>query len=268
MCSYPGLAWSAFFLSIAVATPPLLRNVDVAVVGGGVSGTYAGVRIHDQKKSVALIEQQEYLGGNTETYVNLSTGTPIDLGVKIFKNYSTVLDYYARFNISLTEADLSVPGTTKYLDFRTGNPVSNPVLSVTAQQQAVAFTAYEAQPAKYPYLSSGYHLPDPVPPDSLLPFDQFVQKYNFSATLPIISLFCEGFKDLTTIPSLYILRHIDAGFLNYVFTNIFLTTAAHHNSLLYSAAQSLLGSRLLLSSLVRSVSRPLPQSYLSPPLLV
>jgi len=161
-----------------------------------------------------------------------------------------------RFNISLAKADLSVPGTTKYLDFRTGNPVSSPALSITAQQQAAAFAAYEAQLAKYPYLSSGYHLPDPVPPDLLLPFDQFVQKYNLSATLPIISLFCEGFRDLTTVPSLYILRYMDADFLNYVFTNTFLTTAAHHNSLLYSAAQSLLGSRVLLSSLVRSVSRP------------
>lgn len=75
-----------------MATPPLLRNVDVAVIGGGVSGTYAAVRLHDQKKCVALIEQQEYLGSNTETYVDPSTGTPIDIGVEIFKNYSTVLD--------------------------------------------------------------------------------------------------------------------------------------------------------------------------------
>ena len=246
----------ACFVSVAVATISQADDVDVVVIGGGVTGTYAAVRLHDQNKSVALIETHDYLGGNTETYIDPSTNIPIDIGVEIFKNYSVVLEYYARFNIPLTKFDLNTSGTTEYLDFGTGKLVPDSALSSTPKEQAAAFATYVAQVAKYPYLSSGYHLPDPVPPDLLLPFGQFVQKYNLSATLPIISLFCEGFGDLSTVPSLYVIRYIAADFLNYVFTNTFLTTAAHHNSLLYVAAKSLLGPSVFLRSRVISVSRP------------
>jgi len=256
MCYFFWIILSTFFVSVTVATQSRIRNVDVAVIGGGVSGTYAAVRLYDQRKDIVLIETHDYLGGNTETYSDPSTNTPVDIGVEIFENTSTVLDYFARFKIPLAKADLTVPGTTKYLDFSTGKPVSGPALSSNPQDQAAAFAIYSAQQAKYPYLSSGYHLPDSVPPDLLLPFGRFVQKYNLTAALPLISLFCEGFGDLITVPTLYILRYLDSDFLDYVSSNKFLTTAAHNNSLLYSAAQSLLGQSVLLRSRVMSVSRP------------
>ena len=120
----------------------------------------------------------------------------------------------------------------------------------------MTFAAYAEQRSKYPYLSTGYHLPDPIPSDLLLPFGTFVQKYNLTATLPLISLFAEGFGDLSTVPSLYILRYFDADFFDTVSQNKFITTAAHHNSLLYSAAESLLRPSVFLRSRVVFVSRP------------
>lgn len=154
MCYFFWIILSTFFVSVTVATQSRIRNVDVAVIGGGVSGTYAAVRLYDQRKDIVLIETHDYLGGNTETYSDPSTNTPVDIGVQIFENTSTVLDYFARFKIPLAKADLTVPGTTKYLDFSTGKPVSGPASSSNPQDQAAAFAIYSAQQAKYPYLSS------------------------------------------------------------------------------------------------------------------
>ena len=69
-----------FFASIGFTSASKPRKVDVAIIGGGVAGTYAAVQLHDQKRSFVLIEPQDYLGGNTETYTDPSTNTSIDLG--------------------------------------------------------------------------------------------------------------------------------------------------------------------------------------------
>ena len=239
----------------AVATFPVTHTYDVAIIGGGASGSYAAARLHDQGKSIALIERNDYLGGHTETYIDPSTKTPIDIGVVIFKETTIVRNFFDRFHIPLTTADLSVPGTTNYIDFRTGKPVLGAVPTSTPAEQAAAFEKYKAQLSKHPYLTSGYHLPNPIPPDLLIPFGLFVEKYNLAALIPIISLFTEGFGDLLNVPSLYILSYIDAELLNYIFANKFLTTAAHDNNLLYSAVQNLLGHSVFLNTHVSSVSR-------------
>lgn len=36
---------------------------DVAVIGGGASGTYAAIRLQEEGKTVALLEKQNRLGG-------------------------------------------------------------------------------------------------------------------------------------------------------------------------------------------------------------
>ena len=96
-----------------MAAQAQVRDVDVAIIGGGVSGTYAAVRLCDQQRSIALVEAQDYLGGNTETYVDPTTNAPIELGVQLFTNSSTVLDYYNRFQIPPVKPDFNAPGTTK-----------------------------------------------------------------------------------------------------------------------------------------------------------
>ena len=256
MWCYTRIIRLAPFISVAVAAQTHVRDVDVAIIGGGVSGTYAAVRLYDQQKSIALIEPQDHLGGNTETYVDPTTNTPVEIGVQLFANSSTVRDYYDRFQIPLAKADAFAAGPTKYLDFDTGETVPNPATASTPQEQAAGFAAYAKQRGKYPYLYSGYHLPDPIPPDLLLPFGAFVQKYSLTATLPIISLFTEGFGDISTIPSLYVLRYFDADFFDNFSQKKYITTAAHNNSLLYSAAESLLGPSVFLRSRVVATSRP------------
>ena len=40
---------------------------DFVVIGGGASGTYAAIGLHDKDKSFVLIERSGRLGGQTET---------------------------------------------------------------------------------------------------------------------------------------------------------------------------------------------------------
>lgn len=51
--------------AVSLAAPNQLPNVlfkDVAIIGGGASGAYAGVRLRDDYgKSIALIEAQDHL---------------------------------------------------------------------------------------------------------------------------------------------------------------------------------------------------------------
>ncbi|KAH8633153.1 FAD/NAD(P)-binding-like protein [Alternaria alternata] len=68
---------------------------------GGSSGTHAAVSLKDAGKSLVVIEVKGRLGGHTETYTDPVTGRAQDYGVLVFHNESTVLDYFARFDIPL-----------------------------------------------------------------------------------------------------------------------------------------------------------------------
>ena len=52
---------------IAAALSPEGVEADVVIIGGGSSGTYAAVRLHDLGKSVIVVEQDDVLGGHTNT---------------------------------------------------------------------------------------------------------------------------------------------------------------------------------------------------------
>src|SRR5438445_679085 len=57
---------------------------DVAVLGGGSSGTYTAVRLRDLGKSVAVVQVTDRLGGHCETYRHPATGPPTRSAVMAF----------------------------------------------------------------------------------------------------------------------------------------------------------------------------------------
>lgn len=59
---------------------------DVAVIGGGATGTYGAVKLRDAGKSVVLVEKEGLLGGHVNSYTDPSTGVSIDYGVQAFWN--------------------------------------------------------------------------------------------------------------------------------------------------------------------------------------
>ena len=77
---------------------------DVCIIGGGSAGTYAAVRLKQMGKTVALIEREDLLGGQVDTYVDPVSGKTIDYGVKVFNNVSVVTDYFASLGVGLIAA--------------------------------------------------------------------------------------------------------------------------------------------------------------------
>ncbi|KUJ10350.1 FAD/NAD(P)-binding domain-containing protein [Mollisia scopiformis] len=223
---------------------------DISIIGGGSSGTYSAIQLRDAGKSVAVIEQTGRLGGHTQTYIDPTTGTPIDYGVDFFHHLEVVTNYFARLNVSLTTSSTGASGIIQdYADFATSTLVAAPTGNLTA-----ALGIWAEQIAKYPYLDYGFDLPDPVPEDFLLTFVEFAQKYNLSALLPFAWTFTQGVGDFRKTPMLYFLKGIGPEDLSDL-QNGFLTTALHDNSLLYLSAQNVLGSDVFYNSTILDVER-------------
>ncbi|RMJ22833.1 amine oxidase [Aspergillus sp. HF37] len=106
---------------------------DVAIVGGGSSGTFSAVRLRDEGKSVVVIEKEPILGGHTDTYRDPFTDQAVDYGVVIFVNTQVARDYFNRLNVPwsvtdrFSDANVSIaylnPPTAERDDYTPPKPV-------------------------------------------------------------------------------------------------------------------------------------------------
>lgn len=228
---------------------------DVLVIGGGSAGTYAAVRLNDMGHTVALVEHQSLLGGHAQTYIDPTTKTPVNYGVAYFYNDPIVTNYFARFNIPLTTVNLLASGIpTDFVDFTTGLPVAG----YQPPNPGAAFNTWFAQLAQYPYLNPGINLPNPVPADLVLPFGQFVIKYNLQSFVSFASSFAQGLGNILLQPTLYVMKNINTEYLVGVL-NGFLTTTTGNTATLYQAATTALGPNVLLSTKIIAMDRTLPR---------
>ncbi|KAI9773766.1 MAG: hypothetical protein M1839_001999 [Geoglossum umbratile] len=226
---------------------------DVCIIGGGSAGTYTATRLRQLGQSVVVVEKESLMGGMTNTFTVPGSGLKIDYGVVIFHNISIVHNYFDHFKIPLIGADFTPHGPVFNADFRTGQVINGPPPDPTVTFAALA--AYVAQLEKYPFLNTGYNLPDPVPADLLLPFKDFVNKYNLAPMVPFSQL-GGGYADIIEQPTLYTMKILGPSLARSILAG-FLTTAAHNNGALYEAATAELkgASSLLLSSTVLFVKR-------------
>jgi hypothetical protein len=224
---------------------------DVAVIGGGATGTYSAIRLRDMGKSVVVVESNDRLGGHTHTFTDPVTGGKVDIGVIVWHDLDIVRSFFARFDVPLTKAVFDTPGmVSKYVDYRTGKVVDG----YAPSDPSAALAVYGAQLAQYPYLEAGFDLPDPVPADLLLPFGDFVKKYALDAAVNLIFNFGQGLGDLLRQPTLYVMKNFGLDILRNLQVG-FLTTARHDNSELYVRARAELGADALLSSKVIATDR-------------
>ncbi|ESZ90674.1 hypothetical protein SBOR_8936 [Sclerotinia borealis F-4128] len=224
---------------------------DVVVIGGGSSGTYAAIGLLDSNKTVAVIDNQDRMGGHTNTYTDPATGLTEDYGVVIYHNIDIVKTYAARLNVPLAVADIS-GGSTVYADFRTG--IENSTYSTAGFTTGLAL--YIAQLEKYSYVETGFELPSPVPEDLLLSFGDFAIKYKLGDEfLGFLFNFAQGLGDLLSKPTLYVFKNFGMGVIDCLTTG-FLGTAAHDNSLIYENAQAIIGNdNVFLSATIVAVNR-------------
>ncbi|RAK95827.1 amine oxidase, flavin-containing superfamily [Aspergillus ibericus CBS 121593] len=221
---------------------------DVCIIGGGSSGTYAAMALRQLNQSVVVVEKSGRLGGHTVTYIDPTTDTPVDFGVTLFEDSPETVDFFTQLDVPVTKV---VPGRvqTVRLDFRTGELVDPYPGNITE-----ALGRYAQILQQYPYLAAGWNLPDEVPEDLVMPFSEFVEKYDLGAAIELISIYSQGVRYWLDYPSVYMMKFVSEAMLNAMQTG-FLSTARHNNGEVFEAALAELGEDVLLDSVVVNASR-------------
>ena len=219
---------------------------DVAVIGGGSSGTYGAIKLLDMGRSVALVERAAVLGGHENTYIVPETGFPIDYGVQSYWNISVVRNFFARFDIPITNYTFVLPSTV-YADMETGIPLRG-------FSPPRNYSPYTAELNKYPELAYSWKLPDPVPQDLLIPFGEFITKYSLQNIAYSLYLYSAGIGNILTQVTVNFFKWLDYSYIDGVRGNN-VWTARRNNGELYVRALAELGPSALVSSTVTGAHR-------------
>jgi hypothetical protein len=232
--------------------PSDIMTYDVAIIGGGSSGTHAAISLKDKGKTVIVVEKQGRLGGHTETYTDPSTGIAQDYGVQVWHNISTVREYFQRFDVPLTTLSFGGNSGPDY-DLRTGKKLN--INHPSQEEVGAALSKYAAFLSQYPEFDLGR----PIPKDLLITFGDFVKKYGIEAVVQTFFVTNQGAGDLLSLPVVEIARVVGLDLVQQLATNGLLTTARHNNSEIYGKAQAeLLGDDSLLLSSEVTQSKRLP----------
>ncbi|KAK4207089.1 hypothetical protein QBC37DRAFT_102491 [Rhypophila decipiens] len=242
-----------------------IRTSDVVIIGGGSSGTYAAVALKRAGKSITLIEKASRLGGHVDTFKDPGTGATFDYGVVAFANRSTVTNYFSSFNEALVPfSQFSSGQTNNYVNLNTNGQIINPLpSSIPWSDPAAVFGAilgYSAQISQYPFLTNGYDLPTTVPEDLLLPFGDFLAKYNLGAIAQLIFTITQGLGNVLSQTTLYVFKNLPLATLN-AFIGLApppITSATFNTQSLYDKALSFLSPHVFLSSTILAIDRSNP----------
>lgn len=225
------------------------ETVDVAIIGGGSSGTYSAVRLFQEGKTVAVIEKQDRLGGSVATFVDRETGQTNDYGVILFHNSSIVNNFFQFLHEPLI-VDTFGNTTTKVANFRTGQILPpGPPPNIGDIAAAIEHFLTLKLPSGFGYEDVPQHPSD----DILLPLPTFLTKHNISALGPLIAQTTLG-SNLLQQPAIYALKILNPSFLQALEAG-FLTTANHDNQQAFDRARDYLGSQVYLDSVATRVTR-------------
>ncbi|KAL6167952.1 hypothetical protein ACJQWK_05621 [Exserohilum turcicum] len=248
----------ALGLDTVVATAPSEIIRDVAIIGGGASGTYAAVRLReDLHKSIVIVETRPNLGGHTSTYRVPGTNASVDYGVQSYLPYGPATDFFARFGIA-TEPFAGQRLTPINVDVKTGKLLAG-YTAPSANATNGAFARWLTITQKYQqYLEPGYWdfpAPNAIPADFLMPFEEFAQKNNIEAAVPrIVTISGVGYGGVRELLTLTVFQAFGAALTKDLLSGT-LFHPVPNNSLLYERALSLLSSDVLLSSTVTKTVR-------------
>ncbi|KAL2163202.1 hypothetical protein VTH06DRAFT_5258 [Thermothelomyces fergusii] len=253
----PKLAGGLLVAATAVSATSWIPDViirDVAIIGGGASGAYAAIRLkEDFKKSVVVIEKSDRMGGHVSTYDDPKTGSSFDYGVQTFNDYGPARAFFERMGVPVSSAP-RVALTSKYADFTTGalvdfTPPSNDDRVAALTRFLNATAAYEQ------YTLPGYWdfpAPDKIPEDLLLPFGEFVEKYQLHAAVhQVFQVTGLGAGDMLNTLTLYVLGAFGQPMIRaFLGQGATFTPDSRRNIALYEAVQARLGNDVLLNTQV------------------
>ncbi|KAK4445797.1 beta-cyclopiazonate dehydrogenase [Podospora aff. communis PSN243] len=255
------LCLAAASLAAASSNACSTLNVDVAVVGGGASGAYAAVRLkEDYNKKVVLIEKEKRLGGHVAEYTDPTTGIRFEYGVQQFNDYGPARTFFQRLGITPgpPRANNLIPGR-QVVDFKTGVPV-NYTFPLPADQTAAFRRFLDAVEPFESYLLPGYwNFPPPgrIPADLLLPFSQFVEKYDIhDAAYTIFQVTGFGAGDWDRAITLYLLSTFPQPMIRAFLGNgTLFVPESQRNHDVYDSIQAHLNNEVLYNSTVEKSDR-------------
>jgi predicted NAD/FAD-binding protein len=233
-------------------------DTDVAIVGGGASGTYAAVRLReDLNTSIIVIEPRDHLGGSVSTYTVPETNTTLEYGVQSYVRNQAAIDFYARFYIN-TQPFAARRLTTITVDVEKGTRLTDYV-SPTANATTEALKRWLDIVSKYEdMLEPGYwNFPQPqdIPVDLLTPVEDFVKLHKLEAAIPrIVAISGVGYGGIRQLLTFNLMQAFGTTLTRQVLNNELLLPVGS-NSLVYQRALALLGDDVLLSSTVEDVQR-------------
>lgn len=190
------------------------------------------------------------MGGNVATYIDPKTNETTDYGVILYTNTSVARNYFAHLGVETGPYVGYFPnGSTKYLDFTNGDVLPAPAKgNATAAQEL-----YLQQMQSYGDLFStpGYFLPDPIPEDLLLPWGEWLKKYNASAMA--YEVFYVQAGNALELLTLNIMKYYSV----LEFTTDRLYTKNRGNQIIYNTAYNKLNGseNVLLESEIQSITR-------------
>lgn len=224
-------------------------TTDVLVIGGGSSGTYAAIQLHDSNRTVAVIERAGKLGGHADSYYG-PNGNVYNVGVQIFYDIPVVTDYFARHGVPLFTAPTNATSNTVSADFSLG--VAAPAANVSTAELGIAIQRYgEYLAANFSTVYPGYYLPDPVPEDLYMPWGDFMSKFGLGGIANLINTYiqpAEAWKE----PALFPLKLLSLDPLRGITTGFKVTRDVND---LYRSAASILGNSVYYNSSVTTLCR-------------
>ncbi|RAH64854.1 NADPH-dependent FMN reductase Lot6 [Aspergillus aculeatinus CBS 121060] len=195
-----------FLLPLATGLPSRINTTkahtkpyDVCILGGGATGTYAAIRLQDRGKRVVVIEQNNQLGGHTETYY-LPNGSHVDYGVQGVFDDKLSRKFFSRLGVKWHRVLPSFKGED-FVDFTTGRMAESPVGLV---QSLLALVRYRLALRQFPFLDKGlYDFPDPVPEAIFRPLRDFIEENSLEDVIPMLFFWAHGVGNMLDMPALY-----------------------------------------------------------------
>ncbi|GAB7363668.1 hypothetical protein MBLNU230_g4238t1 [Neophaeotheca triangularis] len=222
---------------------------DVAILGGGASGTYAAVRLReDLNVSVIVIEPKDHLGGHVDTYFVPGTNTSIEYGVQTYLEYGNSRAFFDRFDVPLKSYPRSTLSPIN-VDISSGSNLSY----VPPNNTFPALAKWLNLTEKYsPYLLPGYwDFPkgSEIPDELLEPFGTIAQRYGIEDAAPLMASISNlGVGGISKVLTLHVMLAFGAPITRELLASSLFVPATGSNSLLYSRALQLLNSDVLLNT--------------------
>lgn len=209
---------------------------DVCILGASASGMSVATFLKDKGYNPLVIEKAPYIGGHCNTfYFNPpAPGLPnwIDIGVQVYVNTAFLnsiglgvwdldsIAFASRFTqYGVVNIDFTKPTTLLSADFKRnityGIVNTAPTPEFVLALETLFYIGYQ-----YPWLNTGEY-PDPIPPELLVPFSDFIVEWGLEPLNDIILrelVFGGGMGSYQNLTAVYALMYLSPASLLFITT--------------------------------------------------